>query len=127
MLQLLYVHSSFFFNSSEKNSQFDESLLEFVGYKLLFTGIQLDLKEWYYFYEQIPLDVRNNNVVIIHSKKVLEARLLDDVYNFFLLYKQAPNLGKYVMDFHVQKMRILGLKEFLKAYSFFFITFELVL
>jgi hypothetical protein len=48
---------------------------------------------------------------------VRAALAMSDYHNFFKLYKQTPNMGAYIIDLFIEKMRITALKTICKAYA----------
>jgi hypothetical protein len=51
--------------------------------------------------------------------QVRAALAMSDYHNFFKLYKQTPNMGAYIIDLFIDKMRISALKTICKAYVSF--------
>jgi hypothetical protein len=58
---------------------------------------------------------------------VRAALAMSDYHNFFKLYKQTPNMGAYIIDLFIEKMRITALKTICKAYASASLSLSLVL
>ena len=53
---------------------------------------------------------------ISHALGMREAMALSDYHNFFRLYKTAPNMGPYILDLFLDRMRLMALKVMTRAY-----------
>lgn len=58
---------------------------------------------------------KKQSPAIIHALKVREAISSWNYHIFFKLYLTAPNMGGYLMDFFVDRIRMLALKVMTKA------------
>ena len=57
-----------------------------------------------------------NDECIRHACEVRKAILSNDYRAFFKLYRKAPNMSAYLMDFYADKMRRQALEIMLAAY-----------
>ncbi len=53
---------------------------------------------------------------MVHALKVREAVRTDNYHQFFLLYRNAPNMGIYLMDRMIEAMRITALQRIKSAF-----------
>jgi hypothetical protein len=95
---------------------------EFTAYRLLYyiflscnskyDGGSSDL---FQIMDSLTQDERNHDAVA-HALNVRVAVADADYHAFFCLYKDAPNLGRLLMDYIVPSMRKAGLHRLHKAY-----------
>lgn len=58
-----------------------------------------------------------DNAAVAHALRVREALALDNYHAFFRLYRDAPNMGTYLMDLVVDKVRLTALERIVKAFK----------
>jgi len=90
-------------------------MMEFLAYRILyylFANSTSDLTRL--MAELKPHTWRDPAVA--HALDVREAMALNDYRNFLRLYARVPNMGAYIMDLFVDKVRLSTLKIMCKAY-----------
>mmetsp|Transcript_15079 Transcript_15079/g.22449 ORF Transcript_15079/g.22449 Transcript_15079/m.22449 type:complete len:359 (-) Transcript_15079:36-1112(-) len=98
------------------------AVVEFTAYRILYHVV-LHMHQSYVggnadiliILSEIPNDQKNDQC-IIHALRVREAVASFNYYSFFKLLKEAPNLGKKIMNSMVSFMRLKGLERIIKAY-----------
>jgi len=93
-----------------------ENQSEFLAYRILYSLVHDD---FYKLASSLVL-IESTNLLkedcILHAFQVVTAVQLCDYHSFFVLYKSAPNLGRFVLEPMIQKMRRMTLKTITKGF-----------
>lgn len=98
-------------NPNQKNEE------EFVAYRLLYklhngASPQRDLLNEI----QELNEEQKKNQFISHAIQICRAFYSNNFFRFFKLYLETPNMGKYILDFHIKDVRCTFLKILAKSY-----------
>eukprot|EP01105_Mastigella_eilhardi_P018153 TRINITY_DN419_c0_g1_i4.p1 TRINITY_DN419_c0_g1~~TRINITY_DN419_c0_g1_i4.p1 ORF type:complete len:632 (-),score=206.77 TRINITY_DN419_c0_g1_i4:368-2038(-) len=88
---------------------------EFTAYRILFTVAQRANDDFNKANQAIPPSLRRT-LPVVHALQVSTAVNTNNYYQFFKLYKTAPNLGVHLMEQLVPHMRLETLKLMCRAY-----------
>lgn len=88
---------------------------EFTGYRILHSLYSNSMADAAFLMAELTPREREARP-IAHALGVRAALAMSDYHNFFKLYKQTPNMGAYIIDLFIEKMRITALKTICKAY-----------
>lgn len=58
----------------------------------------------------------NRDIAVRHALLMRKATVDDNYYRFFLLYRETPNLGNFILDQTLDNWRIKALQRMMKAY-----------
>lgn len=62
------------------------------------------------------------NEFVQHALKVRSSLATGNYHLFFILYRNAPNMGGYLMDHFCERERVRAMIVLCKAYVFFFLS-----
>mmetsp|Transcript_5611 Transcript_5611/g.7956 ORF Transcript_5611/g.7956 Transcript_5611/m.7956 type:complete len:617 (-) Transcript_5611:282-2132(-) len=65
----------------------------------------------------IPMHSWHEDIAVSHALQVRQALSLGNYATFFSLYASVPNMGQYILDTFVDKVRIQAAAKILKAYK----------
>eukprot|EP01130_Rhizamoeba_saxonica_P003816 TRINITY_DN1582_c0_g1_i1.p1 TRINITY_DN1582_c0_g1~~TRINITY_DN1582_c0_g1_i1.p1 ORF type:complete len:384 (+),score=70.16 TRINITY_DN1582_c0_g1_i1:856-2007(+) len=85
------------------------SIMEFTSYTLLYTMHENNSLALNRILARLT-PAMWNDPFIKHALKAREALALSNYHQFFKLYWETPNMGQYIMDLCVDKMRMYALK-----------------
>lgn len=88
---------------------------EFLAYRILYLLHTRNRQEMSSLMAQLITDQREHPAVK-HALATRTALALADYYAFFRLYRDAPNMGGYLMDFYVKRERLAALSTICRAY-----------
>lgn len=97
------------------------NISEFTAYRILyyiFTNNTLDIGT---MIKILPKKDQETDECMIHAMKTRHAWALGNMRSFFRLYKSAPKMGGYLMDWFVDRERKKYLKYIIKSYVTLFI------
>ncbi|OQR77174.1 leukocyte receptor cluster member 8-like [Tropilaelaps mercedesae] len=89
--------------------------LEFTGYKLLYQVFTRNVLDMNKTLTSLSAEERSDPVVA-HAVKVISAANTDNYSRFFRLYRDAPRMGAYIMEWSVGRLRILAYRAILKTF-----------
>jgi len=127
-LKELYDHFS---STSSNNTVTDDAqeccrnFNEFLAYRILyylmltFTATARDaaVSELRNILRNIPMHSWHEDIAVSHALQVRQALSLGNYATFFSLYASVPNMGQYILDTFVDKVRIQAAAKILKAYK----------
>lgn len=70
----------------------------------------------------LPKEKDLTDECMIHAMKTRQAWALGNMRSFFRLYKNAPKMGGYLMDWFVDRERKKYLKYIIKSYVFLYLN-----
>ena len=82
---------------------------EFLAYRILYAGLhnmQLELAQ---ILKKLSLKDKQTPCVQ-HALKLIKALSENHYHNLFRLYKQAPNMGAYLLDLFTERLRVFALQ-----------------
>jgi len=86
---------------------------EFTGYRILYyLHVQGDVAN---VLADIPSPLRQEPPVS-HAMQVMAAMAINNYHKFFKLYPDTPNMGQYIMDKLVKRVRTSAIKAIVKSY-----------
>lgn len=94
-----------------------ENEMEFIAYRLLYklhngTSPQRDL-----LHEIQELsEIQQQNSFVAHAINICRAYYSNNFFRFFKLYKETPNMGNYILNFHLRDVRCTFLKILARSY-----------
>lgn len=91
---------------------------EFKAYNILynlFTNNRSDMSDILLDVEEARSKGQNIDPAVVHALKVDEALAMDNYHQVFKLYIKTPNMGGYVMDSFVQRLRLAYLSSICRA------------
>jgi hypothetical protein len=113
---------------THKENGITQDYEEFFAYRILFN---LTLGEFYSIVKKKNCFNKMSEIVVlteqaeelknfscvIHASNVIDAVTTSNYHNFFSLYKNAPNMGGFVLAPLLIKMREMSLEAMKKAYK----------
>lgn len=95
------------------------SEIEFLAYRIIYSALQgiryeleILIKEIY----KTRKEIKEKHFEIGHAWKVMKAINSNNYFEFFKLYKIAPNMGSYLMDPFLPRLRIKALQQVALGY-----------
>lgn len=82
---------------------------EFLGYRILYAGLHGMQIELMLILKKLTLKDKQA-VCVQHALKVVRALSDNNYFNLFKLYKQAPNMGGYLIDLFIDRLRVFALQ-----------------
>lgn len=82
---------------------------EFLAYRILYAALHQMQIELAYILKKLTLKDKQTKCVQ-HSLQIVKALSDDNFYSFFRLYKKAPNMGAYLIDLFIDRLRVLALQ-----------------
>lgn len=91
------------------NDEIPGNIFEFLAYRILYTVYTGNVIEMNSVLIELNEKAQEREE-IKHALKVRESVALNNWHQFFLLYKECPNMGRYIMKRMFRKIRISALK-----------------
>lgn len=88
---------------------------EFLAYRILYLLHTRNRQEMNSLMTQLS-DQQKADPAVKHALAVRSALALSDYCAFFRLYREAPNMGGYLMDYYVKRERVAALATICRAY-----------
>jgi hypothetical protein len=91
------------------------NIVEFTAYRILYALFANNMIDITGLLSELSPEMREEEA-IAHALEVRAAAALNNYHSLFRLYREAPNMGPYVIRLFIDRLRLAALRVMTKAY-----------